>query len=924
MAIYTFQMSPNISLPDLGTLENWRRNFLSLNEQKLTSAREQLSVRQQAVLNVLPVLLHANSTRMPGYVAPDTPCGITGYSPGLAEHSALHQFARGVQLPRDPGQRCIHGVYLMGSLGSVAQSKNSDLDVWVCHDELLTDYQLEALQEKCRRIEKWADGQGTEVHFFLMNLKDFREGQSRSADGEDCGSSQHLLLLDEFYRSALWLAGKTPRWWLIPTEYESRADSYWSALIDNHLVDIEQWLDVGALPTIPAGEFVGAGLWQISKSLGSPYKSLLKLLLNCEYASRYPNIKPLAWDLKEAVHSDNATPANTDPYLMMLNRLESHLGKEDNEDRDLMRRSFYFKTGIALTQLSANQRNQWRTKALLEQVNSWEWDNTYLAQLDSRQQWPALKVLKERNALVTRMLGAYRTLVSFSEQHADSVHINQQDMTVLGNRLYAAFRTEPGKITDINPGIRGDMEEEKLTLNLKNDIWQLIPGTWRPGDDSAVLTQSPSLMEILFYARRNGLLTSHSHVALYPSHNPVTQYELRAILQDVLAIPMPRKSKLNFKQDSHAVHWHLFINPGVNPQQSLSRRGMQKISNRDDALGFSSRRENLVQTVELLSINSWGEWQVDYFSGNDAIHDAVLKVLNFRRYLDHNGWPKWEVHCHCQVRSVGITRRIEQLLEDLIEHISKAQPAPYLLQTGDSFHLIEYRRKEVISHHAPNLNELVRLLARPRRRFRRWELDRHALPASPLRLVLQQAEGDEWHVWYWRQKERVYVYVTDENGSLHYEQIDGTDIRQQLVPVLRFVHHLNQRWATEQNQEARPLLLSELILDPESFTFSAVARRIPNEATGQPSPQLTAFSNSGEPLELSLNGTTYSQATHGRALIPQLREDSGQPVLKLDDLTIVENTHLTRHLDMKRRLEKLLNATNANPRTPPREAQTSS
>ena len=33
---------------------------------------------------------------------------------------------------------------------------------------------------------------------------------------------------------------------------------------------------------------------------------------------------------------------------------------------------------------------------------------------------------------------------------------------------------------------------------------------------------------------------------------------------------------------------------------------MQKISNRDDALGFSAARENLVLTIDLVTLNNWG------------------------------------------------------------------------------------------------------------------------------------------------------------------------------------------------------------------------------------------------------------------------------------------------------------------------------
>ncbi len=906
--------TPSLTTPPQSTLDQWRKNFLDLNSQKLASAREQLSPRQQAVLDALPVLLHCNGSRLPGYVAPDTPCGIVGFTPTLEHHSAVHQFARGVQIPRDPGPRVIEGIYLMGSLGSIAQSRNSDLDVWLCHDELLTDVQIEALQEKCTRIEKWADGLGTEVHFFLMNLRDFRDGQSRSADGEDCGSSQHLLLLDEFYRSALWVAGKMPRWWLIPEEYEYRADSYWAELTAQHKIDVSDWLDVGSLPTIPAGEFVGAGLWQLNKGLSNPYKSLLKILLNREYASAYPTIRPLAWDFRKQVQQGDADLLNTDPYLLMLKRLESHLNDDEAELRELIRRAFYFKTGVCLTQLTGNQRQQRRVQALEAQINEWGWTYTHLDELDRRQSWPARKVMNERNALVTQMLNGYRALAGFSEQHAESLHIKEQDLRVLGNQLFAAFRAEPGKIIDINPHIRSDMEEEKLTLNLREGIWQLIPGNWKPGDESGVLMQTPSLIEALLFARRNGLLTSHSQVALYPTHNPVTQYELRSLLQDIMDIPMPTKKHCNFDQDQQPVRWHLFVNPGVNPQQSLSRRGMQKISNRDDALGFSSARENLVQSIELLTISNWGEWQVSYYAGDATVHDALLQILNHRSQVTAKGWPEWHIHCHCQVRSVAIQKRLEELLNDLMTHLSLAKPAPYLLQTGETFHLLEYRRKQVVSHHADSLAALIQLLARPRPRFRRWQLDQHALPSSPLRLILEQGQGDEWHVWYWRQKEKIFLYVMDQCGSLHYQEQRGSDIRSTLVPVLRVLRVLNQRWATDQDQAPWSIRLSELIMDPETLAFSAEGRRIPEEAHQNAAIHVSAVTAPDTPMIFHVQDTCLSQKESGNHLIQdvrnqvlQARANNHQQPIWLSDIVIRDNYHLTRHLQLRQRIEHLLN-----------------
>ena len=62
---------------------------------------------------------------------------------------------------------------------------------------------------------------------------------------------------------------------------------------------------------------------------------MLKLLLSCEYTSHYPAIRPLAWDLKKRVHQGDATPENTDAYLLMLERIESHLGDADLQSRFL-------------------------------------------------------------------------------------------------------------------------------------------------------------------------------------------------------------------------------------------------------------------------------------------------------------------------------------------------------------------------------------------------------------------------------------------------------------------------------------------------------------------------------------------------------------------------------------------------------------
>jgi adenylate cyclase class 1 len=49
-----------------------------------------------------------------------------------------------------------------------------------------------------------------EVHFFLIDSEEFIQGASSPLSSESSGQTQHYLLLEEFYRTALFIAGRTP------------------------------------------------------------------------------------------------------------------------------------------------------------------------------------------------------------------------------------------------------------------------------------------------------------------------------------------------------------------------------------------------------------------------------------------------------------------------------------------------------------------------------------------------------------------------------------------------------------------------------------------------------------------------------------------------------------------------------------------
>lgn len=86
-----------------------------------------------------------------------------------------------------------------------------------------------------------------------------------AARGEDCGSTQHILLLDEFYRTAVRLAGKRILWNMVPCDEEEHYDDYVMTLYAQGVLTPNEWLDLGGLSSLSAEEYFGASLWQLYK-----------------------------------------------------------------------------------------------------------------------------------------------------------------------------------------------------------------------------------------------------------------------------------------------------------------------------------------------------------------------------------------------------------------------------------------------------------------------------------------------------------------------------------------------------------------------------------------------------------------------------------------------------------------------------------
>lgn len=214
-----------------------------------------------------------NHPLLPGYVSGSTPAGVAGYEPDTVSLAEAQRLTRSFSYKaRTPTTALpIHGLFLMGSLGTLAQTDQSDMDVWVCHGPDLGESALDELRKKCQLLEAWAAGLGADAHFFLIDGPRFALGERDARlSTDDCGTTQHYLLLDEFYRTAIWLAGRTPMWWWVPACEESHYAQFTHTLLSKRFIRADEAVDLGHLARIPPGSSSVLACGSCSKALSHP------------------------------------------------------------------------------------------------------------------------------------------------------------------------------------------------------------------------------------------------------------------------------------------------------------------------------------------------------------------------------------------------------------------------------------------------------------------------------------------------------------------------------------------------------------------------------------------------------------------------------------------------------------------------------
>ncbi len=793
-----------------------KQRFEQLNHLRLERTRSALSERHRNALELLPLLFHTNHPMLPGYVSHETPCGISGFTPDKNDIRLAQGLSRSFKIQREPHKhRYIHSLFVMGSVGTIAHSDASDLDIWVCYKPGLSKQALQHLSNKCQGLTKWASEMGLEAHFFLMDSESFKQGEVAALDSEASGSAQHYLLLDEFYRTALLLAGRNPLWWFIPAGCENDYQAYADILLNKRFLRSADVIDFGHVASIPTNEFTGAGIWQLYKAIESPYKSVLKLLLLESYASQFSDGQPLSLQFKQAIYDGAHDVNELDPYVVIYRQIEHYLkSHKDSKRLELLRRCFYFKVNKPLTRANRGRSKSWQRQMLEKLTLEWGWEREHLLLLDGRPKWKAQHVMAERKTVVAALTNCYRFLMDFTRKSGTAAAINSEELTVLGRKLYAAFERKAGKIDWINPGISLDVSESNLTIVYRErdaeqgSVWTsytqaLMDTPYRP---NLAIKQSRNLLELLMWCHCNEVLTQGTKVDIVSQQKDLSTLQLRQIselLQQWLPLPLPAVEHDSFKHQASTQKLLVLINLGADPHQHLQQIGIHRLSSQGDALGYSGLRENLVMSIDLCSLNSWNEVSTRRFEG-DALLNSLIHYLQLLTANAPAFHPQLVFKCFTPSRGAAISQRISELFTDIRECFfkgsEKANHARYIFEMASEYFILQFINDQPNIKRFANLKKVSEHLSLPQVAFSPIVIDRHTLQNHALNVISTNELEADLRVYFQTRGHVADIYVLDEKGSLFTTRMPFTNTNALLQPLHRFIRAALERQSLESNQ----------------------------------------------------------------------------------------------------------------------------
>lgn len=641
------------------TLFHNRQTMLRFNEYKVARTLQTLSDTDRMIFISIPRLLHVHQPGLPGYIEGSMPHGIYNYPLTKECQVATETLFPDLIIRRtESSNPVIHSVILIGSLGSIAQTKKSDLDYTLLVNK--DDFSKESMalfKKKLNLIEKWTwDTYHLETHFFVNDVEDVKRNIFGESDSESTGSALAKLLKEEMYRTMIVVTGRIPFWLVVPVETDDEQYNSLYDMLNSHktLLSRNEFVDMGNVEDISKGEFFGGSIWALIKSFKAPFKTLMKMGVLEEYMFEETKCNLLCHEVKKNLI--NGTPyLSIDPYIMMYNRVENYFKKTKTENEiDALRTAFYLKVGRQVNnEEMENGSPDVKKSMLIDIVKKWEWSPSKLEEINSYADWHMTKKVDLGNRVNKIMMNSYKLISEKNKTLGSASMISEKDTHLLGRKLFSYYRQAPNKVENVFALIDGKASEKELTFLFHQENerdkgeWYLIRRKTMhyleqiPKED--IMKRAATLQFLITFAAFNNLYDPNTTILLRAEHQSLKDHDLHFLL-DQISVFIARVNIANISNDDLMAaatikQLYIIVDFGPTLPREILTGDIRECKSAEEYNVFINKRLERVATTTAIYLTSWGELFCKTFAGVANIVRCLSELgpqIPIKQYKDPN------------------------------------------------------------------------------------------------------------------------------------------------------------------------------------------------------------------------------------------------------------------------------------------------
>lgn len=755
--------------PDIiSRVKNYQVKFKKYNELKLGNLQRALSDPQLVnLLEFIAYLLHVNTPELPGHIpAGHIPRGVHEFTPSPRLIDFLSKRFPNVEIAKgkvnDP---FILMIALIGSCGTIAYTKQSDFDFWLCYqDGNLNRDSINLYKTKLRSIESWIfDKFNIEVHFYLNEIGRIRK--NIFADEEQfSGSSIGELLKEEFLRSSIVLNGKTPFWWVVPTNSDNETYQGWlAATMKSELAD--QFIDIGNIYSIRQEDFLAAGLFQILKSLGNPFKSIIKLGLLARYINNYMDNPFICNIIKKNIHEGNLTPDHTDAYVIMFNYVYDYYSTvvKDRDTLDVLKTSFYLKVEPMLSRFSSNKNDEGynpdKARVMIEYVKKWGWAAAKIRDMDNFHNWSIEPVSKLLNNAKKFVLQEYRRILGSIEAHKVKHTFTDEEIKAISRKIYSHFQVSDNKI-DNTLSFKNYPPEKLLKIEYVrdqkgNETWFLSKRLIVDNTPQIViLHKDKTLLGLSVWISLNGLFKKdYTRLEIDTGLHSLETNFLRDLISDISSNFMFKKINAfqeDYLKDPYPVMSYIIFN-------------------------LYSKYSRKVDEIFFLYHDSWGSTKFDVFKSEMDLIQVLGRILNGSLITKNDFEGAVNVVSSLPYSATKEFMRLKSFIRDIFTFFAGSDPdakKSFITMMGNQY-LIFYTKKAGGSTIIDTLlceSEMKMMLSLSFNYGLKniIRVDQSVKELNFLKTMVENSKAEAIQIYFDSDRKYSYFYLFDESGSFFY------------------------------------------------------------------------------------------------------------------------------------------------------------